>query len=333
MSENAKKKFDLVSFFKNYTIIPIFICVFIGFSLGAKDFLSLNNFYNIFLQCSIYGVMCVGVTFLMINGFRDLSVGMVFGLASNLVVGLQKYGIVVAIAAALLTGVVFGLINGYFVTHHKMNTFVVTLATMLGARSLIYIFSKEASMVNTSDFLMELGSGKVFGINYIIILYLVLLLVGQFVLRKTKYGRNVYACGSNANAAYNAGINTKKTTMTSYVICSTLGAFAGILMASWQNASSPTTGWPDLHFMAMVMVIIGGNKLSGGIGNMYFTFMGVLIIQMMQNFLSLANVSSYYIQIISGSTLLLVLLIDKALTPKQFMVKTINAEKLKGVKQ
>lgn len=312
--ESMREK--VVHFLRKYTVVPILIVLFTVFSMVSPKFLTLSNLTDVLLQSSLMGVMAVGATFLMINGYRDLSLGMVMGFSSNLVIGLQPYGMAVAIGCALLAGLVVGLLNGFLVAKVGINTFIVTLATMQGVRSLTYLYSRELSVLGQVEWFGDFGSSSVGGIPSLLLVFLVFLFLGQFVLTRTKYGRDVFACGSNSAAAYNAGINVVRTTMASFVVCSLTAAVSGIMLAARMNASLPTSGWPDTHFMVIVMIVLGGSKLSGGVGSMYFTLGGVLIIQMMQNFLNLMSVQTFYYQIITGILLISVLCMDKALAPK-----------------
>jgi ribose transport system permease protein len=300
---------------KKFTIIPIFLAFFIIFSLTTPRFFSVDNILNILLQSSTLGVLCVGATFVMINGYRDLSVGMVMGLSANLVIGLQPtlgyWGIIVA----MLAGVAIGLINGFLVAKVKINSFIATLATMVGVRSLTYIYTQEQARVGVISSFAEFGAGKVLGIPNLGWVFLVLLIIGEIILRNTTHGRNTYASGGNAEAANNAGINVDRTTIINFVICSLGGVIGGVLAAARMNSAIPELGWPDAHFVVIVMVALGGTKLSGGYGNMFFTLGGVFTVGILQNMLNLQSVQAYLTTLITGIMLIVVLYLDKVIKP------------------
>lgn len=309
-------KWNNISFIlRKYTVWLILSTLFILFSISTKGFFSVSNIFNILLQSSVLGVMCVAATFLMINGHRDLSVGMVMGLSAGLIVGLQpKFGML-GIVAAIIAGTVIGLINGLLVAKVHINSFIATLATMLGVHSLIYIYTKEQAQIGTNASFGEFGAGSTLGIPNLVLIFFGIVIIGEIVLRKTMHGRNTYAVGGNAEAANNAGINVTKTTMINFVICSLGGVLGGFLMAARMNSAVPQLGWPDTHFLVIVMVALGGTKLSGGSGNVLFTMGGVLTMGMIQNFLNLRNVNSYIATLLTGIILILVLYMDKVLKP------------------
>ena len=210
-------------------------------SIFVNGFFNGNNFVNIIEQNSAEGIMVIGMTFLIINGYFDLSVGTLMGLCASLAVGLQPLGVLPAVSIALLVGFAVGMINGLLVAKVGINAFVVTLASMLGVRGFLYLYTQEQAIVGISDAFGDFGSGNFLGIPNLIIVFAVLLVIAQLVLRYTKHGRNTYATGGNENSASNAGINTQKTTIINFVICSLCAAAAGILYASKMNAATPVS--------------------------------------------------------------------------------------------
>lgn len=302
-------------FAKRNTILPIIAVFIIAFSIFVNGFFNGNNFVNIIEQNSAEGIMVIGMTFLIINGYFDLSVGTLMGLCASLAVGLQPLGVLPAVLIALLVGFAVGMINGLLVAKVGINAFVVTLASMLGVRGFLYLYTQEQAIVGISDAFGDFGSGNFLGIPNLIIVFAVLLVIAQLVLRYTKHGRNTYATGGNENSASNAGINTQKTTIINFVICSLCAAAAGILYASKMNAATPTLGWPDTNVMVIAAVVLGGTKLVGGYGNMWFSLGGVMTIGIIENAMNLLNVKSYYNTLITGVILIVVLYLDKILKP------------------
>lgn len=311
-------KNQIIKFSKKYPIIIIFLILFMVFSIVEKDFFSLRNLNNVLLQSSILGIMAIGMTFLMINGFFDLSIGTVMGLSANLVIGLQPFGLFVSILAAILVGVVFGLINGLLTTKAHINAFIVTLASMIGARGLTYIYTKEQTITGTIMGFGDFASSKFLGLPTFVWIFFLLIVVCSFIMNRTIHGRNTYAVGGNWEAAYNAGINTDRTTILNFLICSLTAALGGIMMAARMNAAAPTIGWPDMNLIVIACVVLGGTSLSGGYGGMLYTLGGTLTIAMIKNGLNLLNVQSYYNSIIMGAILILIVYFDRILTRIKF---------------
>jgi len=309
-------KDKLIRFMRTQPIVPILIFIIIVAAIIAGgDFFSTMNLTNVLLQVSVHGVMAVGMTFLMINGHFDLSVGTTMGLTAALVVGSQGNGMIPAILIALAAGAVIGIINGFFVSKVKMNAFVVTLGSFIGVRGLIYIYTKEQALVGEIMEFAEFGSSKILGIPTLAVLMLIILFLGEFVLRKTAHGRNTYAIGGNTEAAQNAGIAVDRTTFVNFVLCGLGSAVAGIFIASRMNAATPTLGWPDTNLMIIATVALGGTKLNGGFGSMIHTLGGLLTLGIIRNVMDLNNVPSFYNMLIMGIILMLVVYADAKFKP------------------
>lgn len=312
-SNNFKKSFAL--FIKRQSIWPILIICSLVISILTPDFLQFNNVINIFLQSSIYGVMAVGMTFLMINGYFDLSVGTVMGLCAALVIGLQEVNMATAVIISLLCGAAIGAINGFLVSRVQINAFIVTLASMFGARGLIYIYTKEQAVIGTIRAFEDFGASKLGFLPTIVIIFLGLLIIGELFLRFSIHGRHSYAIGGNYEAAKNAGIKVNKTIFINFMLSGIAAGLGGILLASRMNAATPTLGWPDTNLMVIASVVLGGTKLTGGYGSMIHTLGGVLTIGIIQNGMNLLNVQSYYNTLFMGIILILVVYVDKKFKP------------------
>jgi ribose transport system permease protein len=257
--------------------------------------------------------MAIGMTFLMINGFFDLSVGTVMGLSATLAIGLQPFGLAIAVLASLSVGIIVGLINGLLTTKAHINAFIVTLATMVGVRGLTYVYCKEQSYSGQIQGFNDFAESKFLGIPTFAWIFIVLVIVCEFILTRTRHGRNTYAIGGNSEAAFNAGINTSRTSIINFVICSFTAAVGGVMIAARMNASVPTLGWPDTNLVVISCVVLGGTSLSGGYGGMLYTMGGTLTICMIKNALNLMNVQTYYNSIITGLVLILIVYFDRVL--------------------
>ncbi len=285
--------------------IIVIACILI-FSLSSPYFFAFDNFINILKGLVIYGIMAIGMTILMINGNVDLSIGQVMTLSAAMAIGLQPYGMWTAIIAAMAAGAVIGAINGLFVARLHINSFIVTLATMIGVKGLVYAYTKEKTQLNTIEAFADFGSSAIAFIPTVILIYFALLLAGHFVLSHTTHGRNAYAIGSNVEAAKNAGIRVERHIFSNFVISGLLAGFAGVLIASMMNAASPSIG---LHyeFTVLTAVVLGGTRLSGGYGSMLHTLGGILAIGIVQNGMYLAGLASYHSLLLMGAVLIFVI--------------------------
>lgn len=308
-------KDTLLYYLKKYTVFVIFVVLFIGFSIIAKGFFSVTNFLNIIHQNAILGVMCIGATFIILNGYRDLSVGMVMALSAVLTIYFQQINPFLGMLLAILIALTIGFINGVLVAKVGINSFIVTLASMRGVRSIVYMITKEQTLPGTIDWFPKIASTYICGVSLLVIICAILMAVGGLVLMKTKHGRNTYAVGGNADAAKNTGISVEKTTIINFMICAFTAAVGGILTASRMDSAMPELGWPDTHFMVIVMVVLGGTKLSGGYGSLLYTIGGVLTIGILQNFLNMMNINAYWNYVMTGTMLIIVLYMDKIIKP------------------
>lgn len=314
------------TFLERNTVVPILVVILVLAAIFVPDFLTVRNLLNVLNQNAIKGIMAIGMTFVIINGYFDMSLCTLISLTAALSCGLQSsLGLVPAILISLLVGIVVGAINGFLVAKAGINAFVVTLALMLGCRSLSYLYSQEQSILATDPVFIEIGLGRIGNLTYISILFLVMLCLAHYVLRYTSHGRNTYATGGNANAAFNAGINVTRTTFINFVICGFTGALGGVLYAAQSGASSPPLGWPDMHMLVIAAVVLGGSKLTGGFGNIWYTCGGVLILGIVSNVMNLLNVQTYVSTLVTGLIMIGVLYLDKVLTDRRKKASLTNA--------
>lgn len=302
-------------FLSKNTSIPILIGILLVATLLDVSFIAPGNLFNIFNQNSIKGIMALGMTMVILNGYFDMSLCTLLSLTAALSCGLQpKIGVAGAVAVALLVGVVVGIINGLLIAYAGINAFVVTLALMLGCRGFAYIYPKEQSISASSDAFREFGSNMIGPFTYISWMFIIGLIITHIVLRYTTHGRNTYAAGGNAGSAENAGINVKRTTFINFVICGTLSGLGGILYAAQNGASTPALGWPDMHMLVIAAVVLGGSKLSGGYGNIWYSLIGVMILGVVNNIMSITNAQPWVSTFCTGAIMIAVLIADKFLT-------------------
>lgn len=300
----------ITAILKRQPIWGIFITMFLLSTIFVSGFFSWGNFLNVMVQSAVDGMLALGMTYLMINGYFDLSVGTVMGFTAALTIGLQPMGLLPAIAIALFAGVAIGAINGFFVAKAKINAFIVTLGSFIGVRGLIYIFTKENALIGEIMEFGFFGSSSFLGLPTLFVIMMIFMAIAGFGLKKTSHGRNTYAIGGNMEAAENAGIPVDRTIMLNFIICSTTAAIGGILLASRLNAATPGLGWPDKNLMTIATVVLGGTSLTGGYGSISRTLGGLFTIGMLYNILNLLNVQSYYNTLIMGIVLILVVYAD-----------------------
>ncbi|MCH4563899.1 ABC transporter permease [Halomonas sp. EGI 63088] len=307
---------SLKGFFRGKTAIqPIWIfviAIFIFFSFMSEYFLSLSNITNILVQTSTIGLLALGMTYVMINGNIDLSVGATLGLAASLAVGLQPLGLTVAVLAALAAGIVIGAINGLIVWKTGVNAFIVTLGAMIGVRGLIFLYTQEQSFYATNFAFADFGASTIGPIPVLAIIFLLCTLVMHLVLTRTGHGRNTFAVGGNPEASIDAGIRLGRHMMINFIIVGFFAALAGVLLASQMGAATPNLG-RDYELWTITAVVLGGTKLTGGYGSITGTLGGVLAIGILRNGMNMMQVPAFYVLVILGAILISVLIIDKKL--------------------
>ncbi|MGB8714169.1 MAG: ABC transporter permease [Onishia taeanensis] len=301
------------SFIQPIWVFVVAITIF--FSVMSDYFLSVGNLANILVQTSTIGLIALGMTYVMINGNIDLSVGATLGLAASLSVGLQDYGLTVAVLAAIATGVALGALNGLLVWKTGVNAFIVTLGAMIGVRGLIFVYTEEQSFYASNFAFSDFGASTIGPIPVLAIIFLLCTLVMHLVLRKTGHGRNTFAVGGNPEAALDAGIRIGRNMMINFMIVGFFAALAGVLLATQMGASTPNLG-RDYELWTITAVVLGGTKLTGGYGSITGTLGGVLAIGVLRNGMNMMQVPAFYVLVILGVILISVLIIDQQINLK-----------------
>lgn len=307
--------FQLPSFVKTlgqYGIFAAFVVICLVLSVITPQFLTVSNLTIIVTQVSINALLAFGVTFVIITGGIDLSLGSIVAVTGIVAASLAHpdgYPVVVPILAGLLAGLLIGAANGLLITKSKVPAFIVTLGTMTIGRGLALILSKGRPISNLSDAFNFIGSGHVFGVPFPIIVLVVAFVVCSVVLKKTVLGRYIYAVGGNEQAAKASGIEVNTIKMAVYSICGLLAALAGILLTARITTGQPNAG-AGFELDAIAAAIIGGTSTTGGVGTMTGTLIGVLLIGVINNGLDLLNVTSYYQQVVMGAIIIGAVLLD-----------------------
>ncbi|PLR80585.1 ribose ABC transporter permease [Bacillus canaveralius] len=273
------------------------------------------NFLNIFRQVSINGLIAFGMTFVILTGGIDLSVGAILGLA-GMIMGIMISGgtpDVIAIPTVLAIGALLGLFNGVLISKVNLQAFIVTLATMTMYRGITMIVSDgipAMGLTANSPVLDFFSQGSVLGIPFPMIVFIVIFFILLVLLQNTVFGRGVYAIGGNEEVARLSSLPTTRIKTWVYVISGVMSALAGVILTSRLSSSQPTAGM-GFELDAIAAVVIGGTSLAGGRGRLFGTFIGVLIIGVLNNGLNIIGVSAFYQQFIKGLVILLAVLLDR----------------------
>ncbi|WP_421826738.1 ABC transporter permease [Larkinella sp.] len=301
-----------------YGIFIAFILICLVLSVVTPRFLTVSNLTIVVTQVSINALLAFGVTFVIITGGIDLSIGSIVAVTSVVAASFahpDTYPVVVPILTGLAAGLLLGAFNGLVITKSKVPPFIVTLGTMTIGRGLALILSKGRPVSNLSDSFNFIGGGHLLGIPNPIIILVVFFIICSVVLKKTVLGRYMYAVGGNEQAAQASGIQLNKVKMVVYTLCGGLAALAGILLTSRITTGQPNAG-VGFELDAIAAAIIGGTSTSGGTGTMTGTLIGALLIGVISNGLDLMNVTSYYQQVVMGVIIIGAVVLDSLNKPK-----------------
>lgn len=283
-------------------IITLALGVLLSILTPGHTFLTAPNILNIFKQVAVYGMIAVGMAFVMISGGIDLSVGATAGFAgciTSLLVTMHVLPLIPSIFAGIASGIIIGLICGLIVAFTGIPPFVATLAIQISVRGLAYIITNGKPIGGLPDAYLNLGVGDIFGVPIPILFMLALFILGSLVLRKTTYGRSVYAVGGNRTAAHLAGINVKKVTMLVYTISGAISGFAGIILAARNVSAQPTAG-TTFETEAIAGCAMGGVAFTGGTGTMTGVLLGIVLMGVINNGMNLLGISSYWQLVVKG---------------------------------
>jgi ribose transport system permease protein len=289
----------------------IVICVV--FTILSPYFLTMRNILNIFSQISEIGIMAVGSALVIITGGIDLSVGAVLAVSLMTTAWLFRdchIAFVLALVAGLLVGALVGLLNGVLATYARIQPFVATLATMSACSGIALFITNGSPITGFPDFYTALTSISVLGIPFQTIILVAVYLIAAFWLRFRPNGRALYALGRNEEVARLSGLNTQRIKVGVYVLAGFLSALGGVIVGSRLDSAQPTAGISDL-LSVIAVVVIGGASLAGGSGSMLGTFVGLLIIGVLQNGMSLINVSPNLQPVVIGFAIILAVLTDR----------------------
>ncbi|MBR2765116.1 MAG: ABC transporter permease [Blautia sp.] len=306
--ENKKNIKALIS---NYFIYVIFLVLVIILAALKPSFISPKNMANILKQASINGILAFGMMFVIISGGFDMSVGSTVAFTGILaaLLGNGQYPIIIPLCVAVLGGLAVGIVNGVGIAVGDLPPFIMTLGTMTAVRGLALLISNGKPVTGISEAYKAIAASDLFGIPTLAIFLLIVIIICSFVATKTVYGRRVYACGGNLQAARVAGINTTLIRVSTFAIAGLLAGLCGFLMTSRITIGQPTAA-ESYEMDAITACVVGGVSMSGGVGNPFGVIIGTLLITVIGNGLDILGVSSHWQKIVKGLIIVVAVLID-----------------------
>lgn len=298
----------------------VLVLVIVGFSFVFSDFGTATNLGDIALSQSFVAIVAIGMTFVIISGGIDLSVGSVFALGGVVGAWGSQYGVLVALAAPLALCGLIGLVNGLLIARVGMAPFIVTLASLLGARGLLLALSNEGETtyaVPRDGLFHALGAKQLLGLNLSVWITLFLFVVFAVVLTRTRFGQAVFAIGGSEDAASLMGLRVTRVKTSVYVMSGLLAGLAGALNAAWL-ASGVTILGVGMELDVIAAVVIGGTLLVGGAGSVFGTLAGVLLLGVIQNLINqVGSLNSSVQAVVSGAFLIVVVVLQTLLSRTQ----------------
>lgn len=306
---HASRGFAIVVYF-------IILCTIIG--LISPGFLTKSNILNNLRSASYYGIMCMGMTLVFISGGLDLSVGSVLGLSSLTAALAMTRGVPVAICIliGLLVGVGIGFINGVCIVKLKIPAMIVTLGMLFIARGFINVITQGQPVYPLPDAFNQISLTNIFGINISVYFLVILAITVEFILRRTTYGRSIYAIGGNAETARLSGIMVDKISISVYMISGLCAAMAGLFITSRITSAQVTTG-QNYEMDVIAATIIGGTSLFGGVGSAVGSFFGALFMTFLKAGIVSVRLSAYWQSVVIGIILIVTVGVDQYQRRKQ----------------
>ncbi|ACA32497.1 ABC transporter permease subunit [Histophilus somni] len=317
VAKSGAKKQALSDMFQAMGILPILLLIIIVFSFIAPNFMSEANMMNIARQASINIVLAAGMTFIILTGGIDLSVGSILGVTAvmALVCSLNPALADFAVPIALVAGLGMGVFNGLLVAYAGLPPFIVTLGTYTALRGAAYLVADGTTVINSKISFDWIGNGYLGSIPWLVIIAFAVIAVCWFILRRTTLGTHIYAVGGNLQAAHLTGIKVSLVLIFVYATSGLLSGLGGVMSASRLYSANGNLG-VGYELDAIAAVILGGTSFVGGIGTITGTLIGALIIATLNNGMTLMGVSYFWQLVIKGGVIIVAVLIDKYRTSK-----------------
>lgn len=309
--------------FKRFQSVLALALMVIALALMTDKFFTVDNSLNVLRQICANLCLSIGMTIIILSGGIDLSVGSMLALSGAVAAGLLKNGVVIpgtdvfievtvsgAILAGLIVGTALGWFNGFVITRFKLPPFVATLGMLSIARGLTMLWTGGFPITRLGDSFGFMGSGHFIGIPMPVLISAALIAVFVVLMKRTRFGRNVYAVGGNEKAATLSGLNVNRIKLLVYTLGGTLSGVAGLLVTARLDSATPNAGL-SYELDSIAAVVIGGTSLNGGRGSIMGTVLGCLIIGVLNNGLVLLEVSPFWQQVIKGLVILVAVALDK----------------------
>lgn len=315
-SGRGRQRWRKVTDWPEFGVVLALCVVMVGATLSSNNFLRIDNLAGILQNVTFLGFIAVGLTFALLAGEIDISVGSIYGLTSVVTAMQLRDGhpLIVAILVGLATGIACGLFNGVVSVILRVPAVIVTLATLGIYRGLSLVVSHGAPVNRlpaNPGFFNSFGNGKAFQhISWLTLLFIAVAIIGAFIVSRTALGFKIYAVGSNAKAARLVGIQVSTTRITVLTISGLTAGLAGVCSVAYLSSAAPTGG-TGYELEALAAVIIGGVKLSGGRGSIFGTVVGLLVVGIIRNILVLASVSTNWQLAVTGGVLLTAVAVDQ----------------------
>jgi ribose/xylose/arabinose/galactoside ABC-type transport system permease subunit len=302
---------SLAHFLENYGVALLLIPLVLLFASQNSQYLSLNNLENIARQISIFGIIGVGMTIVILMAQIDLSVGAIVAFSGVVAAFVVNAGadVLVAIAAGMGAGAGIGVINGVVTVAFAIPSLLVTLGMLSLVRGFAFVLTDGRSVAVPSQSFSELAAGEWLGLPYPVWIMFAVGALGWLVMTQTDFGRSVYAVGGNPEAARRAGLHVRRTIIVGFIILGALSGLAGVILASRLASGQPVVG-QGYELYVIAATVLGGTSLFGGRGTILGTLLGVLVIGSLQNGMDLLAIQPFWQQVAIGALVILALIVD-----------------------
>ncbi len=293
-------------------LVLILVLLIVFFGITSPVFLKVDTLMKLLKQASIYGIIAIGMVFVITSSGIDLSVGSVVGLSGIIVAMCMVKGIpvILSVILAVAASVLVGLFNGILVYNAKVPPFIATMGSMTIVRNFILMITGAKTISNLPKGFTGFASKSFLGIPYLFLTWFAIILLGLFITKKTRFGRNMYAFGSNKEAARLSGINVRATQYGVYIFSAIVCGIAGILLAARLGNGVPTSG-TGYELDAIAAAVVGGASLDGGEGSVIGTVLGAMIMATLRQGGTLLGINSFIMEIIIGSLIVIAVVLDK----------------------
>ncbi|MGB4406449.1 MAG: ABC transporter permease [Sphaerochaeta sp.] len=294
-----------------FALVAVVLFIGVMMSFLSPVFMTSKNMTNIFRQISINGIIAVGMTFVILLGDIDLSVGAVIGIVSVFCGKLLEQGMnwFTVCLIALCVAILFGIVNGTLVAYLDFQPFVATLATVTIGRGIALAYSDGRPYIISNPSFKAIGQGYVGKVPIPVIILLVVCALGYIILNYTTFGRYFFAVGGNKNAARLSGVKTKRVEMSAFIISAICASVVGMILSARISSGQPNSG-TGYELDAIAAVAIGGTSMNGGVGSLSGTILGFILIGLLSNSMNLMNINSFYQQIVKGSLIIIAVYVD-----------------------